>query len=108
MWKLWRFLCAWRNRTRSSANTSSAASAKRKPGSGGEMMRCSRENRRLKCETRARWEASREMRWDGWHGYVFPVTCGESEKPTHGLVWKECPACGGLLPLGMGPLVDLM
>jgi hypothetical protein len=71
-------------------------------------MRCSRTNRSQKCATRARWEGNREMRWDGWEGFIFPVTCDLDEEPTEGLVWKFCPACGGPLPLGMGPLTDLL
>lgn len=48
------------------------------------------------------------MRWDGWFGYVFPVTCGEYVKPMHGLVWHFCPACGGDLPLGLRPIILAM
>lgn len=70
-------------------------------------MYCSRKDRRQKCATRAWREFMREMRWDGWHGYLFPVTCGEYVKPTDAIVIEECPFCGGLLPLGTGRLVQL-
>jgi len=71
-------------------------------------MICSAANRRQKCATRARWEASKEMRWHAWHGYLFPVSCGEHEKPTDAIVWDFCPACGGLLPLGLGPVLAMI
>ena len=89
-----------------------AANVNGKPASGGDAMpgrKCSPIDRRQKCDTRRHWEATGEMLWHAWHGYLFPCTAPEGEpEAVPAYEWHFCPACGGGLPLGIRQKILLL